>query len=267
MRTEADYSRMQKTFYESTDVTAEDVVGNYAWHEQFPYETQLLYRYGDVRYPIIADPATARALDVGCGPGRMISRMRKFFRQVDGVDISSRLLALARKDNPDSEFFESTGADLGDAPSETYEFVYSTIALQHIAVRSIRCRIFEHMKRVLKPGGCFTLQFAYLDTLPYIIPRGGRALRYFGLSRARKLFGHAEWAEDKVAATATNSECDVTIGPKSLGLARADFNALFPSVEHWFYDVRICWSSLRGQAHSSYWPSHWIFFHGVKANV
>lgn len=260
-----DYSKMQKAFYEDRSTSPENVVGNYGWHENFPYETNLLYRYADVRLPVLETAATARALDVGCGPGRMITRMKKLIGQVDGADISKRLLNEAQQRHPDSQFFETAGNDLGGAPSNSYDFVYSTIALQHVAVRSIRLNILREIRRVLKPGGAFTLQFAYLDTLPYVIQRTGRLLRYFNLARATPLAGHAGWDKDEVSATTTNGACDVTIGPNTIGLAVADFQGVFGGVEHWFYDIRVCLTDLRGHAHCPYWASHWVFFHGRKA--
>ena len=48
-RTEEDYIRMQREFYNDQSRSPELIVGSYEWHEEFPYETFLLYRNGDVR--------------------------------------------------------------------------------------------------------------------------------------------------------------------------------------------------------------------------
>ncbi len=264
MKTPNDYSKMQKELYSDPRVSAEAVVGNYDWHENFPYETNLLYRHADVRLPIFGGAKPARALDIGCGPGRMVSRMQPYFQQVDGVDISAPLIKIAREKHPNGEFFETSGSDLGAAPTASYDFVYSTIALQHIAVNSIRKKIFNDVRRVLKPGGKFTLQLAYLDTLPYIIHREESPLNFFGLARREKITQHADWTEDRVNAASSNGLCDVALGPKTLPIALSEFEALFAGVEYWFYDIRVCLKNLRGSAHSDYWASHWVFFHGTR---
>ena len=255
---------MQKSQYSDPRISPEHIVGNYAWHENFPYETNLLYRYADVRLPMFANMGLLQALDVGCGPGRMVARMARYFQQVDGVDISPRMLEVARKEHPTSNFFESSGADLGRTPSDSYDFVYSTIALQHIAVNSIRKNILRNILRVLKPGGKFTIQFAYLDTLPYIIRQSDPLLEKFHIARGQRVTTHADWLENRTDALTTNGACDGALGPKSLPTAVSEFESIFGAVEYWFYDIRICRSDLRGASHSDYWASHWIFFHGNK---
>jgi SAM-dependent methyltransferase len=264
MKTANDYSKMQKAQYSDPNASGEAIVGNYEWHEEFPYETNLLYRYADVRLPVFPTTKPERALDIGCGPGRMIRRMKPYFNEVDGADISAPMLEQARLRNPTGAFFETTGANLGAAPSNAYDFAYSTIALQHISVHSIRINILKEMLRVLKPGGKFTVQFAYLDTLPYVIRRDDPLLKAMRIARARRVTAHADWLEDRVDAAASNGLCDGAIGPQSLSYALRDFENIFARVEHWFYDIRICLKNLRGSAHSDYWASHWIFFHGEK---
>ena len=137
---------MQKGVYENSGVKSESIVGFYDWHEEFPYETQLLYQYGDLRKPVFEDFHDKIALDFACGPGRMIPRMSKLFQRVDGADISERLINEARRKNPGSNFFCTNGDDLGNTPKSNYDFVYSTIALQHIAVREIRLNILQQIK-------------------------------------------------------------------------------------------------------------------------
>jgi 2-polyprenyl-3-methyl-5-hydroxy-6-metoxy-1,4-benzoquinol methylase len=119
---------------------------NYAWHENYPYETFLLYRYGDIRKPIFETFSERTALDFACGPGRMVRRMRRFFAKVDGCDIAQRLLDEAKLSNPDSNFYLTNGQDLGLPPLAAYDFIYCTISMQHIACHSIRTKIIRLMK-------------------------------------------------------------------------------------------------------------------------
>jgi SAM-dependent methyltransferase len=244
------YQQMQRTYYESPARTPEQVVGNWAWHEQFPYETFLLFRNGDFRKPVLPDIPSKTALDFGCGPGRMVRRMSRLFKKVDGCDISPRLIDEAKKrftDLPASEFFLTNGDDLGAAPKNSYDFIYSTIAMQHIAVRSIRMKILAAMAERLCDGGSITLQMGFTKDL-YGIP----------------LQNHAHWNEDRISANSTNSGCDVTITPLDLVSVTNDFNTHFKNTTYWFHECSMLWGNLDGTTHPAYWATHWIFINASK---
>ena len=105
----AQYARMQKTFYDDQPHEVEEVVGNYAFHENFPYETHLLHRFGDIRKPVLTDPASARGFDIGCGEGRMIRRMSRFLAHCDGADISAKMVEAARIRTPAATVYLTRG--------------------------------------------------------------------------------------------------------------------------------------------------------------
>src|SRR6185503_14440053 len=70
-------------------------------------------------------PRGKRALDVGCGVGRSMEAMIDAGVNVDGVDISERMIHFARQ-NPklhESSLFVSRGNDCGDAPDGSYDLV------------------------------------------------------------------------------------------------------------------------------------------------
>ena len=257
------YLQMQDRYYEA-DVPPDDVVGNFAWHENFPYETFLLHRNGDIRFPVLQDFHSKVALDFACGPGRMIARMSKLFRRVDGVDISSRLLAEAKRRAPQSNFYHSSGDDIGAVPRGAYDFVYSTIAMQHIACHDVRLRILERLAEVLAPGGAITIQMAFRPDFPFTARREYQVMNY-RLQIAKKVTSCASWLENRVNAATTNGGCDVGIGANDLDTVLSEFGSLFASVTCWFYDVSLVYSNLGGVSHESgYWPTHWIFINGCK---
>ena len=259
------YLKMQKEYYNDERISSEQVVGNYKWHENFPYETQLLYKNGDMRMPLITNSKEKYALDFGCGPGRMINRMSKLFKRVDGVDISENLLIESKQQHPDSNFYISSGKDTGSAPNDTYDFVYSTIAMQHIAVHSIRMDILKRIHKILKPGGVATIQMAFNAEYPYIIKRKDFKIKDFYIKIFKKQKIHAAWSEDRTNATSTNSGCDVAINKDDLEKLKSDFSSIFKNVDYWFYDVSLIYQNLNGERHApKYWPTHWIFIHGTK---
>lgn len=258
---------MQKSFYDDKTISFEDIVGSYGWHEKFPYESQLLFKRGDIRLPLFESTKDKTALDFGCGPGRMVLRMSGLFKRVDGVDISQRLLDEAEKLCPNSNFYHSSGTDLGDVPKNEYDFVFSTIAMQHIAVRSFRLKILEEICNSLKVGGKINIQMAFNIDFPYTINKGSIPLGNYKVRFLKKDKQNAYWREEKTDATATNGNCDAGIGYEDIPSVVADFEDIFDDVSFWFYDVRLMYHDLDGEIHgvgNNYWPTHWIFISGTK---
>lgn len=107
-----------------------------------------------------AAPARDRALDFGCGIGRLSQALAQHFREVDGVDIASAMLEQARQHNRagDRCRFHLNDSDslalFGDA---TFDFVYTSITLQHMEPRYSR-RFLAEFFRVVKPGGVVVFQ-------------------------------------------------------------------------------------------------------------
>lgn len=234
------YTAMQKAFYDEAGYTEEEIVGNYDFHENFPYETNILHLHGDVRKPVLPSPAEAIAFDVGCGEGRMIRRMSRFLRQVDGADLSEKMTAAARARCPaPTRIFLSTGADCGPAPSDTYDLVYNTISLHHICVYDLRAAILQDITRILKPAGCATLQFFFSKYYPFC--RTTPPLRnagYLADIHHRDAL-QAGWFENRWDAQGTNSACDAAFGTDQIPAVLDDFRRWFGTVDVWFHDLSI----------------------------
>lgn len=99
--------------------------------------------------------AAARAFDFGCGVGRLSQALAARFQSVDGVDISSSMLAHAARFNrfPGRvKYHLNVQPHLAAFPSGQYDFLCSLIALQHTPRRFQRCYIAD-FARLLKPGG------------------------------------------------------------------------------------------------------------------
>jgi len=93
---------------------------------------------------------TGRALDVGCGEGRLPRDLKSWGYDVSGVDGSATMIRYARDADPDGDYRVADGASLpfGDA---TFELVTAFMSLHDIddfdgALREIW--------RVLRPDGC-----------------------------------------------------------------------------------------------------------------
>lgn len=105
------------------------------------------------------------ALDFACGKGRNVKNLHNLckWNKVDGVDISESNIEFCKKNYIDykSNWFCNNGVDLSEISSDEYDFVMSTIALQHIPVYDIRHNIMKEILRVLKSGGLFSFQMGF----------------------------------------------------------------------------------------------------------
>ena len=235
-----DYTKMQKNFYDKGQDSVEDIVGNYDYHENFPYETNILHLYGDIRKPVVVNPAEALGFDIGCGEGRMIRRMSRFMKRVDGADISEKMAAAARaRCSPETNVFVTEGANCGGAPSNTYDLVYNTISLHHICVYDVRAQIIQDITRILKPTGCATLQFFFSKYYPYCrtTPPAQNGAYLLDIHHRDAL--QADWFENRHNAQGTNSQCDAAFGTGHINAVATDFKKWFRTVDFWFHDVSI----------------------------
>ena len=99
--------------------------------------------------------ARGRALDFGCGVGRLTQALASHFDRVDGVDISETMVRLANEHNrwPDRvQYHVNTTDDLGLFDDESFDFVLTIIVLQHNPPDVARRYIAEFV-RILRPGG------------------------------------------------------------------------------------------------------------------
>jgi SAM-dependent methyltransferase len=78
--------------------------------------------------------ARGRCLDFGCGAGRLSQALAEQFDHVDGVDISETMVQLARQHNRHGDrctFHVNSAPDLRLFDDGTFDFVFTTIVLQH----------------------------------------------------------------------------------------------------------------------------------------
>ncbi|HQZ82005.1 MAG TPA: class I SAM-dependent methyltransferase [Pyrinomonadaceae bacterium] len=108
-----------------------------------------------------------RALDYGCGVGRLLVPMSERCASVTGVDISENMLAETRRNLgergaegfrllTDKAFMEDAGR---------YDFVHTFIVLQHIDP-AIGYKVIARMLEMLEPGGYGMIHVTYKDLAP-----------------------------------------------------------------------------------------------------
>lgn len=158
---------MQKSYYDSTaHIMMEQ---NHKGHNSNPdyYDILLKEVVSDLEYW-----KNKTALDFGCGCGRNIKNLleRTSFERVDGCDISQENIVKSNEyllgsgiQSDKFQLYTTTGTTLEPIPSDHYDFVMSTIVLQHICVHDIRFSLLKDIFRVLKNDGLFSFQMIQYD--------------------------------------------------------------------------------------------------------
>ena len=115
-----------------------------------------------------------RALDFGCGVGRLTLALAERFPEVVGIDVSAGHLKLAREraeaTNVRNVTFEQIGAinDL-DRWKGTFDFVLSRIVLQHNPP-PIMAALLEKLLDALAKGGTAVIQLpTYIDGQEFVV--------------------------------------------------------------------------------------------------
>lgn len=109
-----------------------------------------------------------RALDFGCGVGRLTQALADHFDHVDGVDIAPSMIDSARRYNRAGHrcsYYLNERDDLEIFEDSRFDFVLSEIVLQHMQPRYALNYIREFV-RVLCPGGLLIFQAPYESVNP-----------------------------------------------------------------------------------------------------
>ena len=107
------------------------------------------------------DVARGRALDFGCGVGRLSIALADHMDEVVGVDISPSMVSAARELDASGrcQFVENNRGDLSIFADDSFDLVYSSLVLQHLPPEIAQGYLAE-MLRVLRPGGVMIVQLA-----------------------------------------------------------------------------------------------------------
>jgi SAM-dependent methyltransferase len=128
------------------------------------WDVQEFFRTGEEEISRIMEKARSlglprarqRAIDFGCGVGRLTRALLNYFPECHGVDISNSMVEAARRLTPGGNFRQ--GPDLKSFSAGYADFIYSTLVLQHQPDRASVARIVTDMVRVLAPGGLLVFQ-------------------------------------------------------------------------------------------------------------
>ncbi|RKT54224.1 ubiquinone/menaquinone biosynthesis C-methylase UbiE [Saccharothrix australiensis] len=129
--------------------------------DSLPMERALLAAFAELVQAHDAGPVA----DIGCGPGHVTAHVHALGPTTFGIDLSSEMVALARRAHPELRFDEGSMTDL-DLADGTLGGVLALYSVIHTPPARLPA-VFAEFQRVLAPGGHLLLGFfAGDDPLP-----------------------------------------------------------------------------------------------------
>ena len=106
-------------------------------------------------------PRGGLALDVGCGcNGRFIRLMQSHGYEVEGLDVSAQMIALAKTRNPDVTFYHADVCEW--MPAKQYDFISAWDSIWHVPLDQSES-VLRKLCGALTPGGVFIWTIGGLD--------------------------------------------------------------------------------------------------------
>lgn len=152
----------QSWFNKSKDIH-QTIVRGY-WDLTFHILTPKVCEY-------VEKPEEKVALEIGYGGGRILNAASSYFKQVFGIDIHNEQekveTFLRSQGKSNFKLIKTLGRTI-DVESETIDFIYSFIVLQHLPSFSVYESYIKETYRCLKVGGIAQLYFGKYDKLSLI---------------------------------------------------------------------------------------------------
>jgi SAM-dependent methyltransferase len=150
-------------------------------------EQEIAERLADARTRHGRPRAYGRALDFGCGAGRLVHALSSRFDEVVGVDVSQVMIERAEiltAGRANVTLVVNREPSLGRFPDGAFDLVYTNIVLQHVPTPELIEGYVRELVRVTATGGIALIQVPYRIPLAYRfqpLRRGYGALRRLGV--------------------------------------------------------------------------------------
>ena len=155
------------------------------------------YILGNIRRHIDSDFMIKKALDFGCGVGRIVIPLANEAQEVTGIDVSGSMLNEAKRNCEERSIENISFIKSDDSLSSLtgkYNFIHSFIVFQHIPVTRGEY-IFDKLVSHLEDDGVCVVHFTYakthaiIKTIGYFIRKViPLSYNFFNLLKGRKFF-------------------------------------------------------------------------------
>ena len=105
-----------------------------------------------------------RALDFGCGVGRLTRALARRFDETVGIDVSERMLEQARQLNADTAQLSFVNGDA--PPAGPFDLVVANLVLQHLPSRALARDYIRRLIEAARPDGLVVFQLPTRLPLP-----------------------------------------------------------------------------------------------------
>ncbi|SNQ50795.1 Methyltransferase family protein [Frankia canadensis] len=185
------FSQYDRRGYPSVDVRT----GYGEWSDTYEQTVEDVMDLGLLAQ--LAVPAwdqARRAVDLGCGTGRTGSWLRaRGVAALDGVDLTPRMLALARRRGVHDQLLEADATATG-LPAAGYDLAVSCLMDEHLPELT---PLYAEAARLTRPDGLFVL----VGFHPHFIMTSGMPTHYDDRTGApRAITTHVHLVSDQVAA-------------------------------------------------------------------
>jgi ubiquinone/menaquinone biosynthesis C-methylase UbiE len=149
-----------------------------------------------------------RALDFGCGVGRVTGPLAQRFAEALGLDVSESMITTARElhtDQPNCRFEVQRSTDLRQYPDASFDLVLCVLVLQHLSSQGAILTYLAEFARLVRSGGALVVQLPSIVAPPSPRPswrtRAGRRQRTATLLRrlgvgATFLYRRLDWVPE-----------------------------------------------------------------------
>ncbi len=128
-------------------------LGRAAAYDQLQFANTYQLAFRDLPTLYSNHVAGDRALDFGCGTGRSTRFLKHLGFDVIGVDISTEMVAVARRNDPGEDYRVIEDGGFGTLPCGTFDLIQSAFTFDNIPGREHKIRLFRELGRLLTPMG------------------------------------------------------------------------------------------------------------------
>jgi ubiquinone/menaquinone biosynthesis C-methylase UbiE len=134
-----------------------------AWYDESIRRGSLIHDlYLPSLFELVGAVAGQQICDLACGQGVVARRLAERGARVIGIDLSEKLLAIARRDEATEPlgivYRHGDAQDLGSMADTTFDGVVCNIALMDIPDLAA---VFGTVERILRPGGWFAFTITH----------------------------------------------------------------------------------------------------------